>query len=168
MNSVLLGNIISLFGACILVALGFIKRRDKILFVQCIQIGVMGVANYVIGGVTGAVSNVLAILRNVFCLKRELTLLSGFAFTAAQALLTIFLNDKGFLGWLPFFSNLIYNLMINTKDEIKLKLSIILSVLCWVVYDFALQNYVSFVFNILSIGSNLCGIFMLQKAQKEQ
>lgn len=168
MNAILLGNIIAFVSDCLLIVLGFIKKRDKILILQCVQIGIMGGANFAVGGITGVVSNAVAIIRNIFCLKRDLTLVSGFVFTAAQALLTVLLNNKGLLGWLPFLSNLIYNLMINTKNEVRLKLAIILSILCWVVYDFALQNYVSFCFNILSIGSNIGGILMLKKAQKGQ
>ena len=62
MNTILLGNLISLAGAVLMVVIGFIKRKEKVLAVQCVQFSLMGVGNLVLGGVTGALSNLIGLL----------------------------------------------------------------------------------------------------------
>ena len=74
MNLILIGNIVALAGAAVMVASGFIKNRKNVLIAQCGQFAIMGVSNLILGGVTGMISNVVSILRNIICLKREFTI----------------------------------------------------------------------------------------------
>lgn len=163
MNTVLLGNIISLAGAMIMVAIGFVKHRRDILLVQCAQFSVMAVGTLLLGGVTGAISNGVSILRNLFCLKYPLTLPFGLVFISLQFFLTLGFNNMGWRGWLPLAAASTFTLVINTKNEILLKSVIIFGQVCYVVYDLSLQNYASFAFDILTILSNIWGIISLRK-----
>ncbi len=52
MNPILIGNIISFAGAIIMVLIGLIKERKKILSAQIAQFALMGLGNLVLGGVT--------------------------------------------------------------------------------------------------------------------
>lgn len=69
MNSILLGNGIALFGAVLMAAIGLIKQRKHILAAQCVQFGIMGIANLILGGINGFVSALVSITRNLICLK---------------------------------------------------------------------------------------------------
>ena len=69
---VLTANIIDFFAAMIQVGSGSIKRKSRILFVQIIQLLMQAVSMLLLGGVTGAVSNVLSCYRNYLCYKGKL------------------------------------------------------------------------------------------------
>lgn len=50
----------------------------------------------------------------------------------------------------------------------QLKIVLILTVLCWAVYDFVFKNYVTFAFDLGAVVSNLIGIVTLRKAAKPE
>lgn len=168
MSILLLGNIICFIGALFMVAIGFIKERNKILLAQNLQFAIMGVGNLIIGGVPGFISNMVGIVRNFFCLKHELPLWLGCVFVAVQALLTFSANSLGFLGWMPVIAALLFTLSINSKNGVILKGAIILGEICWLFYDAFLHNYSSVMFDLFTIASNAYGIFMLLRDKKKK
>ena len=45
MDRILVGNALSLIGAILMACIGLLKKRKQILTVQCVQFGIMGIAN---------------------------------------------------------------------------------------------------------------------------
>lgn len=168
MNTVLLGNIVALIGAALMVSTGFLKTKKQILAAQCFQYGVLSASNAILGAFTGITANVIGIARNLFCMKREFTVPWKLAFIAAQLALLFAFNSDGWLGLLPAAATCAYTWFLDLKDERKLKLVIILTVLCWAVYDFLFRNYVTFVFDLGTVVSNTVGIIALRKAEKPE
>lgn len=173
MNPIILGNLIALAGSLFMVGVGFVKQRKNILLVQSVQFGLMGLGNFILGGMAGFISNMLGIVRNLFCLKHELPVWAGCIFVAVQAALTFSVNGQGAIGWLPTLAALVFTLSINTKNEVRLKCAIIFGQLCWVIYDLAIRNYTGFIFDLVTTGSNVVGIVLLKKnaaraAEKEK
>jgi len=166
MNALLLGNIICFIGALFMVAIGFIKQREKILIAQSLQFAIMGAGNLILGGVSGFISNMIGLVRNLFCLKHELPLWLGCAFVALQAVLTFSTNSIGLMGWMPVVAALLFTLSINSKNEVVLKGAIILGEMCWLLYDITMHNYSSVMFDIFTIASNAYGIFLLKRGKK--
>ena len=166
MNTVLLGNIVALIGAALMVSTGFLKTKKQILAAQCFQYGVLSASNAILGAFTGITANVIGIARNLFCMKREFTVPWKLAFIAAQLALLFAFNADGWLGLLPAAATCVYTWFLDLKDERKLKLVIILTVLCWAVYDFLFRNYVTFAFDLGTVVSNTVGIITLRKAEK--
>lgn len=164
MNRIILGNLLSLLGAVLMVGVGLLKKRKQILLVQCVQFGIMGVANLILGGITGALSGVVNIVRNIICLKYELTVPLKLTFIAALLVLCLCANTAGWLGVFPILSACIYTWFLDVKKERTLKVVIIVASFLWTLYDFSIQNYVSFVFNIFTILSNGIGIILIGKA----
>ena len=165
MNTVLLGNIVALIGAALMVSTGFLKTKKQILVAQCFQYGVLSASNAILGAFTGITANVIGIARNLFCMKREFTVPWKLAFIAAQLALLFAFNSDGWLGLLPAAATCVYTWFLDLKDERKLKLVIILTVLCWAVYDFLFRNYVTFAFDLGTVVSNTVGIITLRKAE---
>lgn len=165
MNTVLLGNIVALIGAALMVSTGFLKTKKQILVAQCFQYGVLSASNAILGAFTGITANVIGIARNLFCMKREFTVPWKLAFIAAQLALLFAFNADGWLGLLPAAATCVYTWFLDLKDERKLKLVIILTVLCWAVYDFLFRNYVTFAFDLGTVVSNTVGIITLRKAE---
>ena len=168
MNTVLLGNIVALTGAALMVSTGFLKTKKQILAAQCFQYGVLSASNAILGAFTGITANVIGIARNLFCMKREFTVPWKLAFIAAQLALLFAFNSDGWLGLLPAAATCVYTWFLDLKDERKLKLVIILTVLCWAVYDFLFRNYVTFAFDLGTVVSNTVGIITLRKAEKPE
>ena len=168
MNTVLLGNIVALIGAALMVSTGFLKTKKKILAAQCFQYGVLSASNAILGAFTGITANVIGIARNLFCMKREFTVPWKLAFIAAQLALLFAFNADGWLGLLPAAATCVYTWFLDLKDERKLKLVIILTVICWAVYDFLFRNYVTFAFDLGTVVSNTVGIITLRKAEKPE
>lgn len=163
MNIVLLANIISFSGSLIMIAIGLIKEKRKILLAQCGQFALMGAGNVLLGGITGGIANGVSILRNVLCLYVPFTLPWKIGFVVLQGALSLAMNREGLIGWLPFFAACIYTMSLSTKDEKLLKWVMIAGQAAWVIYDLTIKNYAGFVFDILTIFSNLAGIFMLMR-----
>ena len=168
MNTVLLGNIVALIGAALMVSTGFLKTKKQILAAQCFQYGVLSASNAILGAFTGITANVIGIARNLFCMKREFTVPWKLAFIAAQLALLFAFNADGWLGLLPAAATCVYTWFLDLKDERKLKLVIILTVLCWAVYDFLFRNYVTFAFDLGTVVSNTVGIITLRKVEKPE
>jgi hypothetical protein len=166
MNLILIGNAISFAGAMLMVAVGFLKTRKSILLTQCSMFTLMGIANLILGGMTGAISSLVSILRNLLCLKGPLTVPMKLFVIAIQVVLSARLNTLGWIGWLPIISACFYTWMIDVKDETRLKVVLIVAQSMWFVYDLTIQNYVGFTFDILTILSNMYGIFSLRAGQK--
>ena len=166
MNHILLGNGIALFGAALMAAIGLIKQRKHILTAQCIQFGIMGVANLILGGISGFVSALVSITRNLICLKWKFTTHIKIGIISIQAVLALGINRSGVIGTLPGLSACICTWVLDTKDEIKLKEVIIIAQVCWLIYDLSILNYVSFAFDIITILANLIGIVTITRQRK--
>ena len=166
MNVILIANIFAFVGASLMAGIGLLKKKQQILIVQCVQFLIMGIANLLLGGVTGFISNIASIVRNLFCLKWEYTTPWKLVFIVMQILLSAGANNLGLLGWFPVISAIIFTWFLDLKNEVHLKIVIIFAQLLWIFYDFNLKNYVTFVFGIITVISNLIGIWMILKDRK--
>ena len=167
MNFVILGNIVMFVGSSLMVTVGFLKSKRQILTVQCLQCVIQSAAHILLGAASGAIAGVLAVARNLICLKREFTLRFKLVFIAIQAVLTQLFNSMGVVGWMPFFATAIFIWMLDTKDERKLKISIIIGQIMWALFDWQALNFVGFAFDVFSIFSNAVGIYMLRSKRAE-
>lgn len=167
MNRLLIGNAISLAGAILMVLSGLIKKKRKILLVQNVQFALMGSGNLILGSWSGMIANAVSIFRNFYCLKWDLTVWPKVFFIAVQAVLTIVTNHAGAIGYLPLAAAVAFTLVLDTKDERKLKAVIIFGQLCWLVHDVHFDIFTSAIFDVLSVISNLIGIWRLQRKPAE-
>lgn len=163
MDRIILGNALSLVGAGLMAAIGLLKKRRTILLVQCVQFGVMGAANLVLGGITGGLSAVVSIARNLLCAGRRMTLPVKLLFSALLLLFGALSMSAGWVGLLPLLSSVLYTWLLDVGDARMLKCSLILAQLFWVVYDYTLLNYVAFVFDIVTIITNVIGLITCRR-----
>lgn len=161
MRIILIGNIVSFIGAMIMIAIGLIKEKKNILLAQCFQFAIMGIGNLILGGVTGFISNVISIFRNMICFKREFTWPFKVLFCILQVGISAFVNELGLIGWLPIIAAIIFTWSLDTRNEIVLKSVIIITEILWIIFDLTIHNYVTAVFDILTIVSNTAGIILI-------
>ena len=162
MPIVLIGNIISLLGCTLMVLIGFIKEKRKILYTQCVQFTLQGAANLILGGTSGFIANVVSIARNICFTKWKCTLWLKIGFIILQILLSLSsLMNEGALALMPIAAAVLFTWFIDTKSEVTLKIVIISTQIFWLVYDFIHLNYVAVCFDCFTMVSNIIGIFMI-------
>lgn len=170
--TVLIGNIIALLGCTLMVLVGLIKEKRRILSVQCIQFLLQGASNLILGGYSGFIANIVSVLRNLAFNKFRVTVWLKIAFVALQLLLSIGTLSANIVTWLPLFAAVLFTWFLDLKNEVHLKIMIIIAQIMWLVYDFVHINYVSVAFDCFTMVSTTVGIFLIlrdrRKAAAEQ
>ena len=81
--------------------------------------------------------------------------------------LSLYFNNLSFIGLLPLLSTILYTTLMNVKDIKKFKYLTITTMLLWLIYDICIMNYVSALFDLLTIGSNSIAIYQLKNIAKK-
>lgn len=164
--TVIIANIIDFIAALIQVATGSIKQKTKILIAQIIQLLMQGVSLLLLGGITGAISNVLSCFRNLLCYKDKLSIFWKSALIAASVGMTILFNEQGLLGIVPAAVCTVFIIFMDVKDPIKFKLLVTLTFIPWVFYHFILKAYVGAIFDVATIIVNTITLVSMLKDRK--
>lgn len=164
--TIVIANMIDFIAALIQVGSGAIKQKVKILVVQIIQLLMQAVSMLLLGGVTGAVSNVLSCYRNYLCYKEKLNGFWKAILIAASVVMTILLNEQGILGIIPAAVCTIYIIFMDTKNPVKFKLLVTLSFVPWMFYHFALKSYVGAIFDAATVLTNGITLYFMIKKQR--
>lgn len=166
MNTILIGNFISLLGCILMVISGLIKEKKKILLVQSAQVALLGTANLVLGAFSGFIAGMVSLVRNLVFAHLETSTKLKLLFVFIQVILSINPNGMSWVDWMPVLACVSFTWYIDTPSEITLKKVFIMNLTCWAIYDFTYTNYVSFVFDLFSILSNFIGILMIKNTKK--
>lgn len=166
-NILILANAVSLVGCVMMVITGFLREKRQILTVQCFQFGFLSAANLLLGAMSGFFAGVVSIARNLVFSRVKSSLPLKLVFVAVQILLSAGALGKGWLEWLPLLASLVFTWIIDTRDERLLKSGLIAAQSLWFVYDLCYRNYVTMVFDVLTILTNLAGIVMLCQKKPE-
>ena len=164
--TVIIANSIDFIAALIQVATGSIKQKTKILIAQIIQLLMQGVSLLLLGGITGAISNVLSCFRNLLCYKDKLSIFWKSALIAASVGMTILFNEQGLLGIVPAAVCTVFIIFMDVKDPIKFKLLVTLTFIPWVFYHFILKAYVGAIFDVATIIVNTITLVSMLKDRK--
>lgn len=164
MNALLIGNILSFIGCGIMVLGGFIKKKERILSVQCVQFVIQAAANLTLGAKNGFVCGIVSLVRNLVFSKVKTSVSLKLFFMALQLVLSVKALSTGLIELMPLLGGWTFTWFLDSDKEEVLKKAIIASQVMWLVYDFSFQNYAGSVFDFLTICSNIAGIIMLRKA----
>ena len=167
MNTILIANAIALIASLLMVYTGYIKKKEKILFFQTIQIGLSVISNLILGGITGAIINALGLIRNILCYKEKLNKIAQIILIILSIVLGVYFNNLALIGLLPIISNVVYIVFMNIKDVIKFKYLIIFTMTMWLVYDIYIMSYTSAVFDLGNIIANIISIIQIKKSTKK-
>jgi hypothetical protein len=166
--TVIIANVIDFLAALIQVGSGSIKKKSKILIVQTVQLLMQAISMLILGGVTGAVSNVLSCYRNYLCYKEKLSTAWKVILIVASILMTVLLNEQGLLGIIPATVCTVYIILMDVKDPIKFKLLVTLSFIPWMIYHFALKAYVGAIFDAATVISNGITLLLMVRESKKK
>jgi hypothetical protein len=164
--AIIIANIIDFIAALIQVASGSIKEKSRILMVQILQLLMQAVSMLLLGGITGAVSNVLSCYRNYLCYKGKLSAFWKAVLIGASVVMTVLLNDQGLWGILPAVVCTVYILLMDIKDPIKFKLLVTLSFIPWMFYHFILGSYTGAFFDAATIITNTVTLVVMMAEKR--
>lgn len=165
--AVIIANIISIVSCTMMVLIGLIKNKNKILAAQCVQFTLMGVSHYLLGGMGGVVATIVSILRNVafFVFKISVPLKIGFVvLSVVLSIGTVTINP---ITWLPILATSIFTWVLDCEDIIKFKWVMISTVCMWFVYDAYHLNFVSAAFDAFTVASTWFSIWQIKKENKK-
>ena len=160
---ILLGNCLSLLGCCVMVAIGLVKRKEKILLCKYVQYGFMGLGNLALGAVSGTVANLVGIVRNLVFTRTSGGTGLKILFIAIQVGLTALnWNGRG-VEALPILAAVLFVCFLDTKSDVRFKLADMGCMVLWGAYDLTYRNYVAFTCDILTIASSALALYALMK-----
>lgn len=167
MNRLIAGNLVTLVSSIGIVLIDFIKSKEKTLFYQTIDYGIMAIGNSILGGIAGLITNIISIIRNIVCIKYDFNWILKIVFILAQGIFILIFNVEGIFGFLPFVTVTIYVLYLDAKDIRKFKASIPISEIFWVVYDLSILNISAAIFDTLTLVSNSYSLYQIVKENKQ-
>ena len=161
MNLILVGRIFSILACILMVIIGYIKHKRTILWAQNLQFILFSISYACLGGIAAVVSNMVSLLRNLICLKWNLTLPLQLFFIAFQGVFNFITTDNRWIDCLQFMAATFITLSLRSKKDIIINLGCIGSILCFGTYDFFLRNWIVFAFDCFSMITSLIGVFRI-------
>ena len=168
MNLALIGKIFSLLACILMVLIGYLKHKKTILWAQNLQFILFSISYACLGGMSAVVGNMVSLLRNLICLKWNLTLPLQMFFIALQGVITFFATENRWIDWLPFMAATFITITLSSRKDIVIKLGCIGSILCFGTYDFFLKNWPVFAFDCFSMITSLIGVYRITNDKKEK
>lgn len=163
MNTLFIGNAASMVGCIIMVAIGLLKKKTHILVAQSVQCLFMGAGNLILGGISGFICNIVTIVRNLAFIRFKNTAALKIFFILLQFVLSIGTLSAGWISWLPIIAAALFTWFMDVKSAVTLKIIILCTQVMWLTYDLYYLNYVASAFDVMTMISNVAGIYMLRK-----
>ena len=126
------------------------KSTKSVLRVQNISQFFYFVATIVLKGYSSSVQNVVSILRNVVAIRGIKSKVIEWTLTIMGVVFGIVFNNLGLVGYLPILANLQYTLVVFQfrDNDLALKISFLVAVGLFVVFNLAIWNFVGAFFNL--------------------
>ena len=143
-GNLIIGNLCTLLAMAANALSSTRKTAKGVLHLQNLSQGIYFVSAAVLGGYSAAVQNAVSILRNFAAIRNVKSKTVEWILTAAGVILGVMFNNRGWMGLFPVLGNLQYTLAIfRFKDnERALKLSFLISVASFCIFNAVLRNYV--------------------------
>ena len=163
---IIIGNIVALIASFVMVYSGLVKVKKKIIYVQSIEILLYTISNAILGGITGVITNIVSLIRNILCYKDKLNIPLKLIITIVAITLSILFNNLGLIGLLPLISTVTYIWLIDLKNVINFKILMIFTLLLWTIYDFTIKSYTGTFFNMFTIITNIISMISIKKNKR--
>ena len=147
--SILTGNVCSLLAMITDSVSSTQKTAKRILLVQCLSQMFYCVGTIVLKGYSGAVQNIVSILRNLVAIRKIESKVLEWSLVTLGVVLGLWFNNLGFMGLLPVVANLQYTIAIFRfrDNETALKISFLISIGMFALFNLVIYNAVGFLAN---------------------
>lgn len=148
--NIIIGNVCSLLAMGTDAISSAQKTAKRVLWVQTLSQVIYFVGTVVLKGYSGAVQNLVSIARNLVAIKNIKSKIVERFLVVLGVILGLFFNNLGWIGLLPVVANLQYTIgVFRFKDnELALKVSFLISVTLFGIFNLAILNFVGFCTNM--------------------
>lgn len=154
---IIIGNIFGFLNGLFCALSTFQKTKKKLLVMQCVDSTCNIIACILLGGISGAIMALCALLRNILCYKKDLSKKTSLLLAMAIGTIAAIFNNIGWLGILPIVAVIEYTYILGITNNTKIIISALtVNSLMWCVYNVAIANFVGAGGSILIL---ICALF---------
>ena len=159
--SVILGNACSLLAMVTDSVSATRKTAKGVLLMQSLSQLIYCTGTILLKGYSGTVQNLVSILRNFVAIRKISSAMVEWILVLLGVALGIFFNNLGLIGYLPVVANLQYTLAVfRFKDnERALKISFAVCIGMFMIFNFAILNFVGVISNLVVLVTTLVMLF---------
>ena len=159
----LIAQVLSLIGYTLMVITGYIKKEKKMLRTQDVQLLFIIAMGVLLNAFSGIIINTVQIIKNEIYLRGKLNKYTKACIVGLGIVMTLIFNNGSIAGWLPAVNLFIFTYFLGMGGAIGIKILIFITTVVVLLYDFSINNYLLFIFYILTIISCIIGIIRLKK-----
>ena len=167
MNTLILGNLISLGASVCLAASCCAKNKKSAYRLQAAESAVLCGSYLVFSAWAGLVTQVLSVLRNLLVIRGKFSVKWMVFFTALAVVLGVAVNDRGLIGLLPVAATVQLTLCNHFCRTLKqVKVSFLVTAFQWLTFSFCIGDYVNAATQVVVM--TLCVISLVRLTRKER
>ncbi len=167
MNTIILGNCISLGASLCLAASCWAKSKKTAYLLQGAESSVLCLSYLVFQAWAGLITQALSVLRNLMVAKGKFSVRWMVLFTALAVALGIAVNDRGLIGLLPVAATVQLTLCSHFCQTLKqVKLSFLVNAFQWLVFSFCIGDYVNTCTQVVVMTLCVVSLVRLQRAAR--
>lgn len=154
-----IGLIFSAIGATCLAISSFAKTKKSMLTWQLSDYFFTMIANFLLGGYTGAISISVSIIRNTLMIKKWDSIYTTVILVLIQVSAGTYFNNLGLIGFLPLISSVSYTIISFATNKVQwLRWVTVENMLLWSFYDFTIKAYPALFMDIVITITTLIAI----------
>ena len=125
-------------------------EKSRVFLFQAIETSINIVKNIVLGGFSGAVTQVFGLIRNVALARGYSSWWLTVVLSVCQLIGGIMVNQHGWIGLLPMVASISYTVIsLSTTDILTTKHALFWNISMWAVYDMVIMDWVSVVMSVV-------------------
>lgn len=138
--NVIIANILGVICSVCAAAGIFQKQKKRMMFFLSLNCGISVIANLLLGGYSGAVTQLVNLVRNLLTMAGKMTRRLSVAIMIVMFLAGLWMNRQGALGLLPLIASAEYTLSLSSENMFVLESAILVNMLLWSIYSFLTWN----------------------------
>ena len=147
-----LGEALSLIAALLLAYSTFSKKKKNMIVWQALDVLFCSLANLVLGGYSAVVTNFLSLFVSLLVIKNKLDEKNTIILCILMIVVGLYFNNRAWLGILPIIATVQYTICLYLlKTAQQMRIAIMVNLVPWLVFDFAIKSYPIFMMDIIII-----------------
>lgn len=142
------------------------KTQRKVMIIQCSECTVTIIATLLLGGYTGALVTLIALIRNIISAAGKSSKTSTIILITTSVILSI-INANTLLDILPAIASIEYTLALYKNNVRVTKVAFAINAFLWAIYDITIGAWVYIIFNIINIAICLYEVHNLRGSSTE-
>lgn len=138
------------------------RYKNQILILQTLAFFFKGLHYYLLGGLSGFLTSLISMLRNLLFTKLKSHYLWTIFFITLYVIIGIF-TYQNFGSILPVLATIIYTIIINKNKASLLRWGLFVTSFIWLIYNVYILSYSGIITQIIILISNIIAIIKLDK-----